>query len=100
MSQQNPASAPSDDGSPKGDPWHAFGYIVAGVAVYGTIGWLADGWLGTSYLVAIGILLGAGFGLYMTWARFNKLLPGETRDNSTTPPSTTSDTSDENFEQD
>jgi hypothetical protein len=39
-------------------------------------------------------------GLYMTWARFNKLLPGETRDNSTTPPSTPSDTPDENFEQD
>jgi F0F1-type ATP synthase assembly protein I len=100
MSQQNPASAPSDDGSPKGDPWHAFGYIVAGVAVYGTIGWLADGWFGTSYLVAIGILLGAGFGLYMTWARFNKPLPGETRENSSTPPGTTSSTPDENFEQD
>jgi F0F1-type ATP synthase assembly protein I len=96
MSQQNPASASSDDDSPKGDPWHAFGYIVSGVAVYGALGWLADRWLGTSYLVAIGILLGAAFGLYMTWARFNKLSPGETQTNSTTPNST----ADENFEQD
>jgi ATP synthase protein I len=100
MSQQNPASASSDDDSPKGDPWHAFGYIVAGVAVYGAIGWLADGWLGTSYLVAIGILLGAGLGLYMTWARFNRVLPGEMPENSTSAPTTPSSTPDENFEQD
>ena len=100
MSQQHPASASSDDDSPKGDPWHAFGYIVSGVAVYGAIGWLADGWLGTSYLVAIGILVGAGFGLYMTWARFNRMLPGETPDSGTMPPGTTRSTPDENFEQD
>lgn len=57
--------------SPKGDPWHAFGYIVAGVLLYGLLGWLADRWLGTEFLVAVGILIGAGFGIYMTFARFN-----------------------------
>jgi F0F1-type ATP synthase assembly protein I len=92
MSQQSPPPAPPDD-QPKGDPWHAFGYIVSGVAVYGVLGWLADRWLGTTYLVAIGILVGACFGLYMTWARFNKTTTGET-------PSTTRSTPDENFEQD
>lgn len=55
---------------PKGDPWHAFGYVVAGVAFYGLLGWLADRWLGTQYLVAIGILVGAALGIYMTFARF------------------------------
>ena len=60
---------------PKGDPWHAFGYIVAGVAFYGFLGWLADRWLGTRYLVAIGILAGAALGLYLTFARFR---PGPT----------------------
>jgi F0F1-type ATP synthase assembly protein I len=69
MSQQKPPSAPD---SPQGDPWHAFGYIVSGVLVYGVIGALVDHWLGTTFIVAIGILLGAGFGIYMTWARFNK----------------------------
>jgi len=59
--------------SPQGDPWHAFGYIVAGVLVYGALGWLADRWLGTSFLVAIGILLGAVLGIYMTVARFDAL---------------------------
>ena len=55
---------------PKGDPWHAFGYIVAGVAFYGLLGWVADRWLGTRYLVALGILVGAALGIYLTFARF------------------------------
>ena len=75
MAQQQPPSAHSGDNTsegPKGDPWHAFGYIVSGVAVYGLVGWALDRWLGTDFLVAIGILVGAGFGIYMTYARFNK----------------------------
>lgn len=40
--------------------------------MYGFLGWLADRWLGTSYLVVIGILAGAGMGIYMTFARFNR----------------------------
>jgi F0F1-type ATP synthase assembly protein I len=71
MAQQKPPPAGPDD-EPKGDPWHAFGYIVAGVVLYGLVGWLLDRWLGTEFLVAIGILAGAGLGIYMTYARFNK----------------------------
>jgi ATP synthase protein I len=75
MARQNPPSSRTDpvsDGDrPKGDPWHAFGYLVSGVLVYGLVGWGLDQWLGTSFLVAIGILVGAGFGIYMTYARFN-----------------------------
>ena len=63
-------SAPTVE--PTGDPWHAFGYIVSGVLVYGLLGWAADRWLGTSWLVVAGVLLGAAMGIYMTWARFNK----------------------------
>lgn len=55
---------------PAGDPWNAFGYIVAGVGMYGFLGWLADRWLETSFLVVIGILAGAGLGIYQTFARF------------------------------
>lgn len=46
------------------------GYLVSGVAFYGLIGWALDRWLGTSFLVVVGILLGAGLGLYLTWSRF------------------------------
>ena len=90
MSEQKPSPAPGG-GAPQGDPWHAFGSLVSGVLMYGLLGWLADRWLGTSFLVVLGILLGAGFGLYMTWARFNRPWdlqkpPGDRRD---TPPGTT-----------
>lgn len=71
MTQQKPDSAPGHE-PPQGDPWHAFGYLVSGVAMYGLLGWLADRWLGTSFLVAVGILVGAGLGLYLTFARFNR----------------------------
>jgi len=74
MAQQNPASGHPDD-TPRGDPWHAFGYLVSGVLMYGFIGWALDRWLGTSWLVVVGILGGAGFGIYLTWARFNKDWP-------------------------
>lgn len=69
MAQQNPPSA-HPDGTPRGDPWHAFGYLTSGVLFYGGIGWALDRWLGTGFWVVIGILLGAGLGIYMTFARF------------------------------
>ncbi len=81
MSQPDPSAAPQDE-RPKGDPWHAFGYVVSGVAVYGFLGWLLDRWFGTSFLVAIGIMIGAGFGIYLTFVRFNRALP----DQPPTPP--------------
>ena len=68
MAQQDPAR----NVPPTGDPWHAFGYLVAGVAFYGLLGWLADLWLGTTFLVAVGIVVGAGLGIYMTWSRFRQ----------------------------
>ncbi len=57
-------TAPSEhpDEPPYGDPWLAFSYLVSGAAVYGLIGWGLDRWLGTKYLVVIGILLGVGLG--------------------------------------
>lgn len=73
MAQQNSSSAGPDDDSPRGDPWHAFGYLVSGVLFYGGIGWALDWWLGTRFLVIVGILLGAGLGIYLTFARFGGL---------------------------
>ena len=67
---------PPPDSRPRTDPWHAFGYLVAGVAFYGLIGFGLDQWLGTSWLVAVGVVLGAVLGLYMTWKRVE---PGDQR---------------------
>ncbi|GGD29177.1 hypothetical protein [Nocardioides daphniae] len=40
------------------------GYLVSGVAVYGLAGWGLDQWWGTNFMVAIGIVVGAGLGVY------------------------------------
>ena len=66
-----PAERPAPTGDEMhGDPWMAFGYLVAGVLLYGAAGFGLDRWLGTSFLVVVGILLGATLGTYQTWARF------------------------------
>ncbi|MDF9715470.1 hypothetical protein INN71_04425 [Nocardioides sp. ChNu-153] len=83
MTTQEPSSddrKTTPDG-PTADPWRSFSYIVSGVLAYGLLGWLADRWLGTTFLVAIGILVGAGLGIYMTFARYNRASPSK-------PPST------------
>ena len=80
MSQQSP---PSSSGRPSTDPWHAFGYLTSGVAMYGVLGWLLDRWLGTTFLVAVGILVGAGLGLYLTISR---LRAGAAPDEDDRPP--------------
>lgn len=69
MSEQEPPAAPEEK-SPQGDPWQAFSYLVGGVLLYGALGWLADRWLGTSFLVMVGILLGAGLGVFMVFKTF------------------------------
>lgn len=69
----SPSPTPPPDDRPKGDPWQAFSYLVAGVLFYGMVGWALDRWLGTSFLVIVGIFVGAGLGIYMTFGRFGGL---------------------------
>lgn len=66
--QHSPSEHP--DGPPYGDPWLAFSYLVSGATIYGLIGWGLDRWLGTNFLVVIGILLGVALAIYMTFSRF------------------------------
>ena len=42
--------------------------IGGGVLVYGGAGFLLDRWMGTSFMVGIGIVLGAGLGIYTVLA--------------------------------
>jgi ATP synthase protein I len=71
MAQHRPPSPGSGESS-HSDPWQAFSYLVAGVVVYGGIGWLIDRWLGTSWIVGLGIVVGAGLGIYLTIVRFSR----------------------------
>ncbi|WP_257029764.1 AtpZ/AtpI family protein [Nocardioides cavernae] len=70
-------------------------YLVAGVLFYGAVGWLLDQWLGTRFLVAAGVLLGAGLGTYMMIVQLNRLTADE---QGTTRTDRTDQTNDEESE--
>lgn len=59
------------------DPWRAFAYVVSGVAVYGFAGWGLDQWWDTNFMVAIGIVVGAALGIYLTWKAFTPPDPAD-----------------------
>jgi F0F1-type ATP synthase assembly protein I len=50
--------------------WSILGTLVAGVLAWGGIGWLLDRWLGTRFLVAVGILVGAAGAFYLIIRRY------------------------------
>lgn len=50
--------------------WRAVAYMLSGPLIYGGLGALADHWLGTSWLVGVGIVAGMGLSLYLIWFRY------------------------------
>jgi hypothetical protein len=50
--------------------WRSFSYLLAGPLVYGGIGWLLDRWLGTAFLLPVGIVGGMALSLYLIWFRY------------------------------
>ena len=51
-------------------------YLISGVLVYGLLGWLGDHYLGTKFLLPIGIVAGAAFGAYVIIRRFGRIDDG------------------------
>jgi ATP synthase protein I len=50
--------------------WAALGYLIAGIAVWGFVGWLIDRWVGTGGIaIAIGCIVGAAGGIYLVVKR-------------------------------
>ena len=47
-------------------------YLLAGVALYGGLGWLVDHLLGTGFFLPIGIVLGAAASAYTIIRRFGR----------------------------
>lgn len=50
--------------------FHAGSTMFAGLLLYGGAGWLLDRWLGTSWLLPLGILLGAALSFWTLWFRY------------------------------
>lgn len=47
-------------------------YLISGPVVYAFLGWLADQWLGTRFLLPVGLLGGMALSLYVVWLRYGK----------------------------
>lgn len=45
-------------------------YLIAGIGLYGVIGWVGDHWLGTRFLLPTGLVVGAALAMYMVIKRF------------------------------
>lgn len=83
MTQPSPTAAPrtgatadfvrADDGGGMNQGFRVLSSLIAGVLIYGGLGWLGDYALHTHFLVAIGVILGAGLGVYTTIRRLWKL---------------------------
>jgi ATP synthase protein I len=48
-------------------------YLIAGVLCYGGLGWVGDHFLGTRFLLPIGIVLGAAGGCYVIIRRYGRV---------------------------
>ena len=68
MSDSGPPREPSGRGADV--VWSIIGTLVAGVLAWGGIGWLLDRWLGTSFLVAVGIIVGMAGAFYLIIKRY------------------------------
>jgi F0F1-type ATP synthase assembly protein I len=50
--------------------WSIIGTLMAGLLAWGFVGWLLDRWLGTSFLVAVGMMVGAAGAFYLIIKRY------------------------------
>ncbi|MDQ7993464.1 MAG: AtpZ/AtpI family protein [Propionicimonas sp.] len=46
--------------------------LISGLLVYGGLGWLLDRWLGTSWFMPIGLVLGVALGVYLVVVKFGR----------------------------
>lgn len=52
--------------------WSIVGYMLSGLLFWGGVGYLADKYFNTTYLILVGLLLGMGGALYLIWLRFGR----------------------------
>jgi len=62
--------SPTPAGREADNAWRALAYLLSGPLLYGGLGWLLDRWLGTSFLLPVGIIGGMVLSLYLIWFRY------------------------------
>lgn len=62
QSPTNPGGSPRPRES---DGWAIMSYMIAGMILYGGIGWLVGHWTGISVLFPVGMILGLAFSIIL-----------------------------------
>jgi len=52
--------------------YRSISIIIAGLLLYGGVGWLLDRWFGTSWWLPIGLIVGVTLGIYLVVVRFGR----------------------------
>ncbi len=65
---------PAPDQPPQhaGEGWRVFSSMIAGMVIYGGIGWLIGHWTGISVLFPLGMLFGIVLSLLMIIFKFSR----------------------------
>lgn len=62
-----------DDGSDGyNEGLRVLSYLIAGVLFYGGLGWLGDHYLGTGFLLPLGLVLGMAGSIYLIIKRYGQ----------------------------
>ncbi len=48
-------------------------YILAGLILYGGLGWLGDNYLHTEWMLPVGLIVGLGMSIYLIIKRYGRL---------------------------
>ena len=73
MTEGKPPGPPAGSGAHQpdgmGQGWASLGTLLAGMLVWGGVGWLLDRGLGTTFCVPLGVLLGLAASIYLVYVR-------------------------------
>lgn len=73
MSSQRPdyrKAAEPEHTLPEAAAWNITALLMAGVLALGLPGWLLDRWLGTAWLLPVGLVAGMALALTTIWFRY------------------------------
>jgi F0F1-type ATP synthase assembly protein I len=62
-----------DEGGGSDQGMRILSYLVAGLLVYGGVGWVLDYLFATTFIFPLGIIVGAAAGIYMVIMRYGRL---------------------------
>jgi ATP synthase protein I len=67
-----PDQAQEQQPARESDGWQILSYMLGGMLLYGTVGWLVSHWTGIAILFPVGMILGIGLSVAMIIFRFTR----------------------------